>query len=181
MPLPRKQHVYINAAGEGSGGSAARPEPDNFSREYVKELREESARYRTRAQDAESKVKEAEERAAQVAARLTEAETRAKTNDERLLMAELHVAAARAGMVDLDGLKLADLTTVKLNEAGEVEGAAELMEALKREKPYLFRAQAAISTSSTKAPPPKEKPQAKTASEMNSAEWAAKKKELGLS
>lgn len=179
MPLPRKQHVYMNAAGEGSG-SSAKAEPDNFSREYVKELREESARYRTRAQDAESKAKEAEERAANAAARLADAETRARTNDERLLMAELRVAAARAGMVDLDGLKLADLTAVKINDAGEVEGAAELVDALKRAKPYLFRAHAAISTSSTKAPPPKEKPQAKTASEMNVAEWAAKKKELGL-
>ncbi len=180
MPLPRKQHVYMNAAGEGSGASA-KAEPDNFSREYVKELREESARYRTRAQDAENKARDAEERAANAAARLADAETRARTNDERLLMAELRVAAARAGMVDLDGLKLADLTSVKLNDAGEVEGVVELMETLKRAKPYLFRAQAAISTSSTKAPPPKEKPQAKTASEMNSAEWAAKKKELGLS
>ncbi len=35
MPLPRTQHVYMNAAGEGSGASA-KLEPDNFSREYVK-------------------------------------------------------------------------------------------------------------------------------------------------
>ena len=30
-------------------------------------------------------------------------------------------------MIDLDGLKLADLSSVKLTEAGEVEGAEALM------------------------------------------------------
>ncbi len=180
MPLPRTQHVDIDAAphdGNTEGTPAAKPEPENFSREYVKELREESARYRTRAQDAEAKVQEAEQRAAMAAQALAAAEARVNAGNERFLMAELRGAALSAGMLDLDGLKLADLSAVTLNEAGEVEGADALLATLKTAKPYLFRT---VSTSSMQAPPPKEKPQQKSASEMSGAEWAAKKRELGL-
>lgn len=176
MPLPRNTHVHLAAAGDSAAGGA-KPEPENFSREYVKELREESARYRTRAQDAEAKIKEAEQRAALAAQALVEAEAKVRAGDERLLLAELRGAALRAGMVDLDGLKLADLSTVTLSEAGEVEGAEALLHALKSATPYLFRA---VSTCSTQPPPPREKPQQKSATEMSGAEWAAKKRELGL-
>ncbi len=175
MPLPRTHHVYHAAAGEGVAGGA--PAPENFSREYVKELREESAKYRTRAQEAETKVREAEQRASVAAQALIEAEAKVRAGDERFLLAELRAAAIRAGMLDLDGLKLADLSSVTLSEVGEVEGTDALLDALKSAKPYLFRN---VSTSSTQQPPPKEKPQAKSASEMSSAEWAVKKRELGL-
>ncbi len=149
-------------------------EPDTFSREYVAELRNESANYRKRAQEAETKAREAEERAARAAA---EAKDQAS---QRVIMAELRTAAVKAGMVDLDGLKLADLQGVTFNEAGDVEGADALMESMKRAKPYLFRGTVSTSTSSTLATPPKEKPRAKTALEMSGAEWEDKKRELGL-
>jgi hypothetical protein len=54
-------------------------------------------------------------------------------------------------MVDMDGLKMADLSTVKLNDQGELEGASELMAALKVAKPYLFKE--VKSTSSLATPP----------------------------
>ncbi len=106
-----------------------------------------------------------------------EAEAKVRAGDERFVLAELRAAAIRAGMLDLDGLKLADLSSVTLSEAGEVAGAEALLDALKSTKPYLFRN---VSTSSTQPPPPREKPQAKSATEMSGAEWAAKKRELGL-
>ncbi len=182
MPLPRTHHVDIETPDSAGTDSApgAKPEPEAFSREYVKELREESARYRTRAQDAEARAKTAEERAARAADQAAEAEARARAGDERFLMAELRTVAARAGMIDLDGLKLADLSAISLNGQGQVEGAEALMASMKQAKPYLFRATASLSTSSTQAPPPREKPQVKTAAEMSGAEWQAKKKELGL-
>ncbi len=91
MPLPRNTHVHLAAAGDSAAGGA-KPEPENFSREYVKELREESARYRTRAQDAEAKIKEAEQRAALAAQALVEAEAKVRAGDERFLLAELVIA-----------------------------------------------------------------------------------------
>jgi hypothetical protein len=52
--------------------------------------------------------------------------------------AELRARATAAGMVDLDGLKLADLSTVKIGAGGAVQGGAELMAGLRKARPYLF-------------------------------------------
>lgn len=89
----------------------------------------------------------------------------------RLIQTELRHAAERAGMVDLDGLKLIDPAAVKLGPAGEVEGAAALMAELKQRKPWLFGA--AASSSSTAAAPGSEPPAAKPAMQMSEAEWRA--------
>lgn len=106
-----------------------------------------------------------EQRLAQV-----EAEARA-----RVIRAELRAEAMRAGMIDLDGLKLIDTAPLKLGENGEVEGAATLMRDLKRAKPWLF---GAASSSSTAAAPRTEPPRAKLATEMTEAEWRAARAEL---
>jgi hypothetical protein len=75
-------------------------------------------------------------------------------------------------MVDLDGLKLADLSSVKLNEQGEVEGADALMESLKKSKPWLF---GTPNTSHTGGKPDPKPPEAKKATEMDDKEYAAAK------
>ena len=72
--------------------------------------------------------------------------------DQRIIRAELKAEALKAGMVDLDGLKLADLSKVKLNDAGEVEGADALMTELKKSKPYLFGTPGTTSNTTTNAP-----------------------------
>ncbi len=172
MPLPPTQHVQHEAAGTDTGGEAqSATVPETFSREYVAELRSESANYRKRAQEAEHRAKDAE-------ARVAASEQAA---NQRIVLAELRTAAVRAGMVDLDGLKLADLEGVTLDEAGHVRGTDELMETMKKAKPYLFRSAPGVSTSSTQPAPRKEKPRVKTAMEMSGEEWQATKKELGLS
>ncbi|MBV9784789.1 MAG: hypothetical protein JO264_13350 [Acidisphaera sp.] len=93
----------------------------------------------------------------------------------RLVRAELKAEALRAGMVDLDGLKLLDLSSVKLNEAGEVDGAAALMSELKGRKPWLF---GGASSSSRAAPPPSQPPKAKLATEMSVDEWRAARADM---
>ncbi len=65
------------------------------------------------------------------------ADSQAKAN-ERLIRAELKAEAVRAGMIDLDGLKLIDLADVGLNQNGEVADAATIFAKLKRAKPWLF-------------------------------------------
>jgi hypothetical protein len=115
--------------------------------------------------DAAARLAALEQKLAQV-----EAETEA-----RLIRAELKAEAVRAGMVDLDGLKLIDTASVKLSDAGEVEGAAGLMRELKRAKPWLF---APASSSSTAAAPPAHPPRQKSASEMSYEEWQAARAEL---
>ncbi len=111
-------------------------------------------------------------RLAALEARLAEVEADAQA---RVLRAELKHEAVRAGMVDLDGLKLIDAVGLKLAENGEVAGAAALMRDLKRAKPWLF---GAVSSSSTAPAPKTEPPRAKSAMEMNDAEWRAARTEL---
>lgn len=91
-----------------------------------------------------------------------------RRTEAQLVRAELKTEAIRAGMVDLDGLKLVDHSEVKLNADGEVEGAPALMTRLRKAKPWLF---AAASWSSTAVPPPAQAPRQKLATEMTDAEY----------
>jgi len=111
-------------------------------------------------------------RAAALEARLAELESATRA---QVIRAELKAEAVRAGMVDLDGLKLIDPTPLALNAAGEVEGAAQLMAAMKREKPWLF---GRASSSSTAAAPPSQPAQTRRATEMSYAEWQAARQDL---
>lgn len=104
--------------------------------------------------------------------RLAEVEADAQS---RIIRAELRAEAVRAGMIDLDGLKLVDTAPLKLTDSGEVEGAAPLMRDLKRAKPWLF---GPASSSSTAAAPRTEPPRAKLATEMTEEEWRAARAEL---
>ena len=148
-------------------------EPQTFSREYVAELRQESASYRT-ARNASDVTAAAATEAAKKATEEADAKVAAATTaaDARILRAELKAEALKAGMVDLDGLKLADMSKVKLNEAGEVEGAEALMTELKKSKPYLF---GVVSSSSNPGgqPPKPSGNKAKSATEMTTEEYKA--------
>jgi hypothetical protein len=113
-----------------------------------------------------------EARAASLEQRLADMEA---STTARLIRAELKAEAVRAGMVDLDGLKLVDTSGLVLSEQGEVEGAAGLMNKLRRSKPWLF---GAASSSSGAAAPPAQPPAAKPATAMSHAEWQAARAEL---
>lgn len=94
---------------------------------------------------------------------------------EQLIDAELRVEAVRAGMVDLDGLKLVDRAGLRLDEAGAVSGAAGVMVALRRDKPWLFGAQ----SSSRGVPVPPSAPlRTKLATEMSLEEWRQARADL---
>ncbi len=115
---------------------------------------------------------EAQARAAALEARIAEIETQGR---QLLLRAELKAEALRAGMVDLDGLKLLDTSAVSLDDQGEVVGAAALMAAARRAKPWLF----APANSSSPAPvPAPAAPRARLAKEMTHEEWQAARREL---
>jgi hypothetical protein len=152
---------------------APAPAPaQSFSAEYVKELREENKTWRLKheasAREADEHKTAAQTAAAAADAKIAEASTAA---NQRIIRAELKAAALKAGMVDLDGLKLADLSTVKLAEDGSVEGADALMTSLKESKPYLF---GTPNSSSAPGPKPAPKPaEAKSAKDMTAEEYAA--------
>jgi hypothetical protein len=128
---------------EGAPATPPTP-PATFSAEYVAELRHENGNWRKKAQEHEAAATAATAAAATAKAdaekaageKITAAE---QVANDRIVRAELKTLAIEAGMIDLDGLKLADLTKVKLNDKGEVEGAAELIKDLKAKKAYLFK------------------------------------------
>ncbi len=117
-------------------------------------------------------AEDAEARAVDLQRRLTELETQSR---QRLIRAELKAEAVRAGMVDLDGLKLVDPGTLSIDEVGEVQGAATLMQSLRRAKPWLF---GGASTSSAATPPPAQVLRTRRATEMTAEEWLPARADL---
>jgi hypothetical protein len=108
-----------------------------------------------------------QERAARLERELSQAQQQAT---ERLLRAELKSEAVRAGMIDLDGLKLVDLSKVTLGADGELVGGARVMAEMKRAKPWLF---SAPFSSSPQGVPPAQPPRQKLATEMSDEEYRA--------
>lgn len=93
----------------------------------------------------------------------------------KLIQAELRTAAARAGMIDLDGVKLVDTAALVLTEAGELSDGPGVMAKMRQEKPWLF---GRSSSSSPAVAPRATPPKAKTAMEMSVEEWRVARAEL---
>lgn len=181
--LLARLHAPEPGDGGGSGGGGTPPppaprppEPQTFSAEYVRELREENKGWRLKASEQEGIArthKEAADKAAKEAEEKVSAAT--KAGNDRIIRAELKAVALKAGLVDLDGLKLADLSKVTLDDKGEVQGADALLEQLKKDKPYLF---GAASTSTGKPAPKPGDQQKKSAKDMTPEEYAAAEAEF---
>lgn len=176
--------------GKGRGGKGRQqnddptPGKETFSREYVSELRNENKGYRLKMQEERQKRETAEADAVKARkdaedakkAADTDAQTKAqdaeKKANERIVRAELRTLAIKAGMVDLDGLKLADLSTVTL-EGDEVKGGEDLITKLKEAKPYLFGTPSKGTSDTTKPPPKAGDDKPKKAKEMTKEEYEA--------
>lgn len=162
--------------GTGGGGGATPPEPQTFSLEYVRELRNENKGLRLKLSEQEKAAKESADAVTKAAKDADEKVTAAaKASNDRIARAELKAVALKAGIVDIDGLKLVDLSKLTLDDKGEVQGADALIDELKKSKPYLF---GAASTSGTGKVPPSEPPTKKLAKDMTDAEYAAAKAAL---
>nr|WP_294511724.1 hypothetical protein [uncultured Rhodopila sp.] len=90
--------------------------------------------------------------------------------ESRLVAANLRTEAVRAGMIDLDGLKLVDLSSVTLDANDKIVDGRKVMDNLRREKPWLF---GATSSSSAAVAPASQPVRQKTALEMSDEEYAA--------
>ncbi len=98
--------------------------------------------------------------------RATAAETAAtqatETARNRVMMADLRVAARENGMIDLDGLKLLDLSGAKLDDGGNLTNAADMLGAMKEAKPYFFgqapKPGTVTGTTASTMTPPKQAP-----------------------
>jgi hypothetical protein len=116
-------------------------------------------------QDQADAMAELQARATALEKQLRDVEAQAA---EKLRQAELKAEAVRAGIVDVDGLRL-------LDAQASVGDAAEVIGKLRRDKPWLF---AAGSSSSGAAPPPAAPLRRKLATEMSVEEWRAARADL---
>jgi hypothetical protein len=91
-------------------------------------------------------------------------------SDRRIILAELRHEATRRGMIDLDGLKLADSDAVTIDADGVVHGVASVLTKLRRDKPWLF---GPANSSSVAGVPDAAPVRTKLATEMTLAEWRA--------
>jgi predicted signal transduction protein with EAL and GGDEF domain len=88
----------------------------------------------------------------------------------RLLAAGLREEALRAGMIDLDGLKLIDISEIQLGDDDRIVDGRRIMAELRRTKPWLF---SPASTSNAAAVPTSQPARQKQAMEMTDEEYAA--------
>lgn len=107
-----------------------------------------------------------QQRAEQAEAALAEAR---QTTNERLLRSELKAEAIQAGMIDLDGLKLIELSEIEISDGGDIVDAGAVLAKLKRAKPWLF-GQGRSSSPAAHAPRP-EQPRTRHANELSHEEW----------
>lgn len=116
--------------------------------DYEKRLRRDLVRYREQVRVAQS------DRDTGVAAanrQRDEAVATLRTDlTGRIIRSELKAHALKAGIVDLDALRLADTSALTLSDTGDVVGAEGLIETLRQQKPYLFsESQSGVSTGTT--------------------------------
>ena len=93
----------------------------------------------------------------------------------RLISANLRTEAVRAGMIDLDGLKLLDTSKIELASDDSIIEGQQLMRNLRKSKPWLFKS---TSSSSLAAAPNSRPIRQKTAMEMTDEEYAAARKAI---
>lgn len=118
-------------------------------------------------EDAMSELTILRDRAANLEQRLIETQRDA---DSKLMRAELKVEAIRAGIVDLDGLKLLDLSSISLEPSGQLTGGVELIRNFRAAKPWLFEPS---FSSRPVLVPPSQSPRSKSAVDMTDEEYAA--------
>ena len=155
-------------------------EPPREITDYEKKLRREVARYREQARIAQS-----EREAACAAAVRDRDEAVAAAREEarsRVVQAELKTHAIRSGIVDLDGLRLADTGALSFDESGGVQGVEEVIESLRQRKPYLFAAgpgaAPTITTAQLQRPPAPAQPTNVDARSLSRAAWQAERDRL---
>jgi hypothetical protein len=177
---------------------------DESTQDYISRLRDENKGWRLKVAEAERTAAEVRTAAAEKAAseartaaekqlsekyaadlkaalekahadaegRITEA---GKASQVRIIAAELKAQAIKAGMVDLDGLKLLDTSKIGLDDKGDVTVPEDFFAAAKTAKPWLFAEPAkatgaAAGTTSPAVQAPKPAVTGKHVSEMTDAE-----------
>ncbi|AUS07419.1 hypothetical protein C1X05_00130 [Laceyella sacchari] len=120
-----------------------------FNEEYVKSLRAESAKYRTKAKEIKDQFEAFRQNVVSQLGISPDGDFEQQINQwkekvqQSLLKAEVKSIAAELGIVDADAaFTLMSREGVEIGEDGSVKGVREALDALAQEKPYLIRQQA---------------------------------------
>lgn len=155
-------------------------EPPREITDYEKKLRREVARYREQA-----RIAQTERESACAAAVRDRDDTVAAVREDarsRVVQAELKAHAIQSGIVDLDGLRLADLDGLVVAETGEVQGVEQVIANLRERKPYLFSSEKSNMASGTTAqlqrPPQPAQPSNVDARSLSREAWQAERDRL---
>lgn len=142
------------AAGVADGGDNQQAqEAKIYDENYVKQLRNESAKYRTKVKEREQAEtqrmtelfkalginpdpnKNFEKQISELQQKNQEIESRA---NDRLIRSEIKFISSTLGVVDPDvAFQLLDKSKVQIKEDGSISGVKEALEALLKAKPYL--------------------------------------------
>lgn len=103
--------------------------------EYIEMLRNENKERRAETELLNKKLSENEEATKKA---LDEVKSLNQQAEQKMIRADLKVFANKFGLRDLEDVKLADLSAIKIDSNGDVHGVEEAMQTLKEKKPYLF-------------------------------------------
>ena len=176
--MTEQSHNTSDATDEMASGEI--PDIPREISDYERKLRREVARYREQARIAQSE----REIACATAVRDRDEGIKAAREEarNRILQAELKTHAIQSGIVDLDGLRLADLEALTVNEAGEVQGAQEVIASLREHKPYLFASNrpdtVAATTAQLQRPPSPVQPTKVDARSLSREAWQVERDRL---
>lgn len=144
--------------------------------------KEELSEAKTKLADYEKEKREAQRKADEEAGNYKkiaeEQRAQLEAKNQRIIRAEAKAAAVREGMVDPSLLDELPLKELSLNEDGEVIGLDKWMDAMKKNRSYLFEKsdkKPAGTTSEKKPPAPNPSTKAKSALEMSPEEFEAAK------
>ncbi len=131
-------------------------EKNTFTKEYVSELRSEAVSLRKKISEIEEiKKSELENKEKEISELFDKKISEVgEIYKKEIMVAKLEAHAIKAGIVDVDGIKLADLSKISVDENNKLIGGEELIEELKKTKPYLFLKVGASSTYAKETPKP---------------------------
>jgi len=170
----------------GDEGDSEKNEEDS---PQIKKLRKENAKKRIENKELRDKLANAEAKKASTEnddAKKDEKNKKTDSTDEifkivnkRYVRSELKAAALKAGLVDIDALKMFDISSLEIDSAGDVVGIPELIDEMKESKSYIFNQQAKDTTSDKKTPGDAA-PSSKNAMDMTDDEYAVEAKKMGI-
>lgn len=120
-------------------------------KEDLTKLTDKDIKYRAKYKETLGQVEEikaaSERQVTELNEKLIAAEKNIQMADQKRIESEVKALSISEGLTDTDLIKLMDISKVTINEAGEIQGAKEIIAAFKAAKPAFFAALKKASSS----------------------------------